>query len=113
MKYRSWLKLGLITPLLLAVLAEAGLRLAGVIDFPVYDTDEVIGYIPAPNQRGEFLNRNRWQINERSMGSEHWHPHGQRDLLRAHGCDACQGYLYAEPLTAAEFEEQKQRLLRQ
>lgn len=29
---------------------------------------------------------------------------GQRDLLRAHGCDACQGYLYAEPLTAAEFE---------
>ena len=81
MKYRSWLKLGLITPLVLALLAEAGLRLAGVIDFPVYDTDEVIGYIPAPNQRGEFLNRNRWQINERSMGSEHWQPHGQRDLL--------------------------------
>jgi EAL domain-containing protein (putative c-di-GMP-specific phosphodiesterase class I) len=28
----------------------------------------------------------------------------QRELLRAHGCDASQGYVHAEPLTAGEFE---------
>jgi diguanylate cyclase (GGDEF)-like protein/PAS domain S-box-containing protein len=29
---------------------------------------------------------------------------GQRDLLRARGCNACQGYLYAPALSAEEFE---------
>lgn len=47
----------------------------------MYETDEIIGYIPAPEQSGAFLNKNHWQINERSMGSGPWQPDGQRDLL--------------------------------
>lgn len=64
-----------------AVLGEVGLRWAGVTDFPVYQTDEVTSYIPAPEQSGAYLNKNRWLVNERSMGSGPWEPKVQRDLL--------------------------------
>lgn len=81
MKSLKWWHLGLVSPLVSALLAEAGLRLAGVTDFPTYETDDTIGYIPAPAQSGAFLNKNRWQLNERSMGSGPWQPDGQRDLV--------------------------------
>ena len=64
-----------------ALIAEVALRLAGIVVFPTYQVDDVIGYIPAPNQSGVFLNKNRWEINERSMGSSPWQPDGQHDLL--------------------------------
>ena len=80
-KKLRWWWLVLPVVLVLLVLSEVGLRLAGVTDFPVYDTDETIGYIPAPGQQGSFLNRNGWQVNERSMGSDAWEPNGQRDVL--------------------------------
>ena len=80
-KKLRWWWLVLPVVLVLLVLSEVGLRLAGVTDFPVYDTDETIGYIPAPGQQGSFLNRNGWQVNERSMGSDAWQPNGQRDVL--------------------------------
>jgi hypothetical protein len=73
--------LSLAVVLCAALIGEAGLRWAGVTDFPVYETDDVIGYIPAPEQSGAFLNKNRWQINERSMGSGPWKPEGLRDLV--------------------------------
>lgn len=71
--------------ILLAVLlilgGGVGLRLAGLIDFPLYDADPRIGYIPRANQAGVFLDRNHWQINEKSQGSRPWHPDQKTDLL--------------------------------
>lgn len=40
----------------------------GLADFPLYLADDQIGYIPAPNQSGSFLNKNRWYFNDKSMG---------------------------------------------
>ena len=79
--FRRWSVTALLALLAVVLLAEMALRLSGVTDFPVYDTDEHIGYIPAPQQKGQFLNRNAWQVNERSMGSPPWQPYGQRDVL--------------------------------
>jgi hypothetical protein len=67
--------------ILLACLSELGLRLTGILDFPTYLVDDRIGYLPRPNQAGSFLNRNRWQINEKSQGSEAWQPNLRPDLL--------------------------------
>jgi len=47
---------------------EIGLRISGAVDFPLYDADSEIGYIPKANQSGSFLRRNDWQFNERHMG---------------------------------------------
>ncbi|MGK2915981.1 MAG: hypothetical protein ACSLE5_16285 [Porticoccaceae bacterium] len=57
------------------------MRFAGIIDFPLYDADEHIGYIPRPNQAGSFLNQYRWQVNEKSQGSETWQPDQKPDVL--------------------------------
>lgn len=73
--------IAVVAVVMLLALAEFALRLAGVTDFPTYETDDTIGYIPAPAQSGAFLNKNRWQLNERSMGSGPWQPDGQRDLV--------------------------------
>jgi len=61
--------------------SEAGLRMAGLVDFPIYDSDAKIGYIPQASQSGSFLNRNDWSINEKSMGSPDWAPNVRPDLL--------------------------------
>jgi len=61
------LRLLLTLPVLLAG-SEAAVRLAGMIDFPIYHVDQEIGYIPKPSQAGEFLNKNSWVFNDRSMG---------------------------------------------
>lgn len=63
-------------------IAEVGLRMSGVNDFPVYQTDSSIGYVPAPNQAGAFLNENRWVINDRGMNiADDFSPFGANDLL--------------------------------
>lgn len=48
--------------------AESGVRLLGLTDFPLYIVDNEQGYIPAPQQSGSFMNRNRWHFNDKSMG---------------------------------------------
>lgn len=59
----------------LFVIAEATVRMSGLVDFPVYDKDSEIGYILKPNQSGSFLNKNRWIVNDRSMGvATPWSP---------------------------------------
>ena len=50
-------------------------------DFPVYDTGPMIGYLPSPNQQGNFLNKNRWSINEKSQCSPKWEPDKKPDVL--------------------------------
>jgi hypothetical protein len=53
-----------------ALLIEALPRLFGLTDFPIYLTDPELGYIPAPNQSGRFLNKNAWSFNDRSMPTD-------------------------------------------
>src|SRR6476620_6499984 len=62
--------------------AELISRLSGIVDVPTYSVDDEIGYIPAPNQSGRFLNRNAWVFNDRSMGTgKNWDPTKRQNLL--------------------------------
>ncbi len=61
--------------------AELALRLLGVINFPIFDANARIGYIPKPQQIGVFAGRTAWEFNERSMGT--WRPFepGSNDIV--------------------------------
>ena len=62
--------------------AELTLRGLRYDEFPIYDTDARIGYIPRPNQIGDFAGRYLWKLNERSMLNEPWVPdHGHGILV--------------------------------
>ena len=50
------------------IITECGLRLVGIMNFPLYEKSEQLGYVLAPNQHGAFLNKNDWAFNELSMG---------------------------------------------
>lgn len=66
----------------LACVVEAGPRVAGMTDFPVYRADATIGYLPAPSQTGAFLRTNDWAFNSHSMGvAEEFAPGPQRDVV--------------------------------
>lgn len=71
--------------LLLAVVAmlfaEMLVRGLGFIDFPIYDANAIVGYIPASNQHGSFLNRNRWEFNSLHMGAPEFKPSPALDVL--------------------------------
>jgi hypothetical protein len=60
------------------VAGEAAVQVSGVVDVPVYRADSEIGYIPAPNQSGTFLNTHRWRFNEYSMGAGPFFPESGR-----------------------------------
>jgi hypothetical protein len=51
------------------VMAETVPRALGMVDFPIYEVNDRIGYIPAPSQSGSFLNKNEWYLNSLSMAS--------------------------------------------
>jgi lysophospholipase L1-like esterase len=78
---RRWLRRAALGAVLALVVAELGLRAFGVIDFPLYDADPRIGYIPRASQSGVFLGRNHWEVNEKSQGSPPWQPNRRTDLL--------------------------------
>jgi hypothetical protein len=64
------------------LLAEVGLRLSGITNFPIYEVDEKIGYIPAHDQAGLFIHKNHWVVNDLNMGvAEKWAPHGKKDAF--------------------------------
>jgi lysophospholipase L1-like esterase len=66
----------------LVLASEGAVRWSGAVDFPIYAIDSGIGYIPAPNQSGKFLNKNVWVFNDRSMGTEAaWNPNAKPNLL--------------------------------
>ncbi len=77
----KWLKWFLLLTALLTVSLDMALRLAGADDFPLYRIDSEIGYVVAPDQRGNFLNRNRWEYNEYGMGAGPFQPEGKRNVL--------------------------------
>jgi hypothetical protein len=55
--------------LISACVAEFANNMAGLVDFPLYDANNQIGYIPKPNQAGSFMTTNDWAFNELSMGT--------------------------------------------
>lgn len=63
-----------VASLLLLVVAELGVRMAGMVDFPLYDANGRIGYVPKPGQHGSFLNSHDWEFNSLSMGAEAFLP---------------------------------------
>lgn len=69
------LALGCVTALLLA---EGTIHISGVLDYPLYEADNEIGYILAPNQAGAFLRTNDWVYNEHSMGTGPFKPDPSR-----------------------------------
>ena len=66
--------------LLLAV--EAGSRVLGLTDFPIYIVDDGVGYTVKPNQAGNFMIVNGWSFNDRGMGtSRAWNPNLKENIL--------------------------------
>jgi lysophospholipase L1-like esterase len=66
----------------LAALTEAGVRIGGLVDFPLYDVDSEIGYVVKPNQRGAFMRSHDWVFNDRSMGVDvAWKASAKIDVL--------------------------------
>ncbi|MFZ1963569.1 MAG: SGNH/GDSL hydrolase family protein [Roseiarcus sp.] len=58
-----------------AIAVELALRAAGLVDFPMYELDREIAYIPKANQSGSFLDRNDWYFNDKSMPiARNWDP---------------------------------------
>ena len=62
-------------------MAEIGLRLAGFLDFPLYETNNEIGYIPKASQSGSFLRSHDWQFNSLHMGAPEFRPTPALDTL--------------------------------
>lgn len=74
--------IGLTAAIVLISTAEIGIRMLGLVDFPLYNADSRIGYIPKPNQSGSFMNTNDWVFNELSMGTARkFQPSDRTDIL--------------------------------
>lgn len=75
MRIPKKLLLGLISSL---ILCEAAVQFFGLVDVPVYERNNQIGYIPAPNQSGAFMRSHTWRFNEYSMGAGPFNPDSKR-----------------------------------
>lgn len=75
----------------LFILSELVIRLTGIGDFPIYQTDREIGYIPAPSQSGKFLHQNEWVYNKLSMGVAEEFPTDHSPQLLLMGDSIVQG----------------------
>lgn len=65
----------------LVAAVEIAARAAGAVDFPVYEANNEIGYIPKASQSGSFLRKNDWYFNAKSMGASEFSPSAGTDLL--------------------------------
>jgi hypothetical protein len=77
-------------------MCEVGVRAMGMIDFPLYEANPVVGYIPAANQSGRFMNRNAWSFNSLHMGAAEFAPGDGLDLLLVGDSIVFGGNAYAE-----------------
>lgn len=59
---------------MIGITVEICLHALGAVDFPIYDVDEKIGYMPKADQQGQFLNKNDWVLNNRALGTLHQWP---------------------------------------
>ena len=69
------LLLGLISSL---ILCEAAVQFFGLVHVSVYEGNNQIGYIPAPNQSGAFMSSHTWRFNEYSMDAGPFQPDSKR-----------------------------------
>jgi hypothetical protein len=68
--------------LLVLALIEMVVRISGFADFPIYNRDDQIQYLPQPNQRGAFLDWNDWYFNDKSMPiPRNWDPDLRPNIL--------------------------------
>jgi hypothetical protein len=80
------------------VLAEVLVQLSGAVNVPVYEANNQIGYIPAPNQSGSFLHTHDFRFNEYSMGAGQFKPDAARfNLLLVGDSVVLGGNPLAEP----------------
>jgi len=63
------------------LILEIGTRLTRISDFPIYDANNKIGYIPQKNQEGKFLWTHNWIFNEYHMGTGTFKPSNAEDIL--------------------------------
>lgn len=75
---RFYLPLSIIA---LVLLLEVVVRSLGFVDFPVYDVNSSVGYYLKPNQKGLFLNKNDWVVNELGMPAPSFKPSAKFDVL--------------------------------
>lgn len=71
---------GSIIILILAIL-ELGARLTRISDFPLYEANNKIGYIPKANQSGQFLWTHDYKFNKYHMGADAFKPSNAEDIL--------------------------------
>lgn len=81
----------------LAVTAELALRAIGLGDFPLYDANNEIGYIPKANQQGALLNKSDWVFNAQHMGAGEFKPGPGRDVLLVGDSLVYGGNTYRQP----------------
>jgi hypothetical protein len=60
------------------LVSEVLVELLGFVDVPIYQANNQIGYIPAPNQAGAFMRSHTWRFNEYSMGAGPFKPNSKR-----------------------------------
>jgi hypothetical protein len=64
-----------------AAIGEIAVRASGMVDFPIYEVEDAIGYLPRPAQHGCLLRRRCWVFNDLSMGTGvAWNPAGHLNL---------------------------------
>lgn len=83
--------------LFFVLLGEGVARILGMVDFPIYEANSEIGYIPAANQSGQFLNKNDWQFNSLHMGAREFEPSEKPDWLLVGDSIVYGGNNYAGP----------------
>ena len=76
---RPWHWLLWITEFL--ILVEGSECALSAVDFPLYEANAQIGYIPTANQHGSFLNKINWQFNALHMGGSAFAPNPSHDVL--------------------------------
>ena len=67
--------------ILFLLVIELVTRVTRISDFPLYDANNKIGYIPQANQKGRFLWSHDWKFNEYHMGADSFKPSNDEDLL--------------------------------
>jgi hypothetical protein len=83
--------------LALCLVAEVAVRLAGVVDVPLFAVNTETGYLPAPSQSGAFMRKNAWAFNELGMGTRRAFKAGpERDILLVGDSVVYGGPHYAE-----------------
>jgi len=67
--------------LLFFLVLEILTQVTRIADFPLYEANNKIGYIPQKNQKGRFLWTHDWKFNEYHMGADTFKPTNAEDVL--------------------------------